>query len=221
MYFRSTPNIRSVIRPTKYPFAEGDFTIAKNFFRRFNIDDKVFSDLVFFKKYTIRDGDRLDLHAEYYYGDPFLDWVILLTNNMINGVYDWPLDYESLRNKVERENDDPYNTIHHYETKQVLAGYQVDGIDVVALEGGLIVDETFYNSTYKFFNGTQVQSVPGNTVSIPISIFANEEKLNEQRREIFILKKRYLTSFVDAFKSGSKYAKSSDFITNQLKKTSI
>ena len=92
MYFNSSPNIKQPLRPLKYPFSEGDYVIAKNFFKRYTLSEKVFSNVVFFKKYTIQDKDRLDLLAEKYYGDPFYDWVILLTNNMIRGVYDWPLD---------------------------------------------------------------------------------------------------------------------------------
>lgn len=221
MYFNSLPNIKSVIRPTKYPFSEGDYITAKNFFKRFVINEKIFSTLVYFTPYTIQDNDRLDLIAENYYGDPFYDWVILLTNNMINGVYDWPLDYESLIKKVESEYEDPYNEIHHYETKKLLAGYKVENIDVVALEGGLIVGPEFYNGTFKYYNGESIVSVPGNSISYPVTIFANEERKNNAKREIYILKNKYLSSFVNAFKSGINYNKSSDFLSSRLKKTNI
>lgn len=221
MYFNSIPNIRSIIRPSKYPFSEGDYVIAKNFFRRFNIDDKIFSNLVFFTQYTIEDGDRPDLLAEDYYGNPFYDWIIFLTNNMIGGLYDWPLDNQSLINKVESEHADPYNTVHHYETKKLLAGYKVEDIDVVALEGGLTVDEKFYTGTFRYYNGQETVSIPGSSVSYPVSIYADEERKNNEKRKIYILKKRYLNSFIDAFKIGNKYGKSSDFVTSKIKKTSI
>ena len=138
MYFDSIPNLRLATVPNKYPFSKGDYVIAKNFFKRYILDEKVFPYAVFYNKYTIKDTDRLDLIAEKYYGDPFYDWVILLTNNMINGVYDWPLDTESFEKKMESF-DDPFNTIHHYETYFIEAGYEVDGLQVIAQQEGLMV----------------------------------------------------------------------------------
>ena len=217
MYFNSSPNIKQALRPLKYPFSEGDYVIAKNFFKRYTLSEKVFSNVVFFKKYTIQDKDRLDLLAERYYGDPFYDWVILLTNNMIRGVYDWPLDSQTLQKSIESQYDTPYDTVHHYETIEVKAGFKQDGIDVIALEGGLRVDEAFYNGTFSYNNGTSVVTIPGDKASVPVTIFANAERENNEKRQIFILKKAYLTSFVNAFKRGNTYEKSSDFVSNKLK----
>ena len=152
-----------------------------------------------------------------YYGDPFYDWVILLTNNMIRGVYDWPLDSQTLQKSIESQYDTPYDTVHHYETIEVKAGFKQDGIDVIALEGGLRVDEAFYNGTFSYNNGTSVVTIPGDKASVPVTIFANAERENNEKRQIFILKKAYLTSFVNAFKRGNTYEKSSDFVSNKLK----
>ena len=49
----------------------------------------MFQYAVFFKKYTIKDGERPETLAEKIYGNQFYDWVILLTNNMVNAQYDW------------------------------------------------------------------------------------------------------------------------------------
>jgi len=221
MYFNSSPNIKQALRPLKFPFSEGDYVIAKNFFKRYELSEKVFSNLVFFKQYTIQDKDRLDLLAERYYGDVFYDWVILLTNNMIRGVYDWPLDSRTLQKSIESQYDTPYDTVHHYETLELKSGFKQDGIDVIALEGGLRVDEAFYNGTFSYNNGTSVVTVPGNQVSVPVTIYANAERENNKKRQIYILKKQYLTSFVNAFKRGNTYEKSSDFVSNKLKNALI
>lgn len=221
MYFDLIPDIRYSVKPIQFPFSEADYVQAKNFFKRYTLDEKVFSYLVFFKKYTIEDIDRLDLLAERYYDDPFLDWVIILTNNMINGVYDWPLDKESFERKINSLNFDAFNTIHHYETEELKAGYKIDGIDVIALEGGLKVTEEFYNRLFFYFDGQEQVSIPGSQISRPVSVYEHEYRLNESKREIYILKKRYLNSFVNDFKKKNKYNISSDFISSRLKRTSI
>lgn len=221
MYFNILPDIQYSNKPIQFPFSEVDYVNAKNFFKRYVLDEKKFSYSVFFNKYTIKDSDRLDLIAERYYGDGLYDWVIILTNNMINGIYDWPLDTESFSAKMDAMMVDPYSTIHHYETKELKAGYQLDGIDVIALKGGITVSEEFYNGEFKYWNGVTHLSIAGSEVSFPVTIFEHEQNENEKKREIYILKNRYLESFVNAFKKESLYTQSSDFISNKLKGTSI
>ena len=119
MYFSLLPNIEYDEKPISYPFSESDFVTAKNFFRRYKLNDDLFSYAVFFKKYAIVDGERPDTLALRAYGDVFYDWVILLTNNMVNAQYDWPLTNYEISKVLESEYDDAYNEIHHYETIKI------------------------------------------------------------------------------------------------------
>ena len=114
MYFSIVPNIIYDEKPVKYPFSAADRVVAKNFFRRYKLNDDIFSYAVFFNKYAIIDGERPDTLSQKLYGDPFYDWVILLTNNLVNAQYDWPLSNYDLSKTLEKEYDNPYNEIHHY-----------------------------------------------------------------------------------------------------------
>ena len=89
------------------------------------------------------------------------------------------------------------------------------------MKGGLTVDKKFYDSQFTYFNGTQSVSVNGNTVSKSVTNFEHELAENEKRREVYILRKSYLRRFVDDFKKKNLYTKSSDFISQRIKKTSI
>lgn len=216
MYFRNIPDIQYDTKPIRYPFSESDFVRAKNFFRRYQINPDVFSYAVFFKKYAIQDGDRLDTLAEDLFGDPFMDWVIVLTNNMINPLFDLPLSDNDLRKHIEANYDNPYSEIHHYETVEVK-----NNAGQIVLRGGLIVDETFYNSPFKYWSGTNVAEVLGSEVSYPVTIFDYEMNENEKKREIYLLKPEYLEAFITDFKNTNLYSKSSDYISNNLKKTGV
>ena len=208
MYFSIVPNISYDEKPIKYPFSESDYVTAKNFFRRYKVNDDIFSDVVFFNKYSIRDGERPDTVANKAYGDPFYDWVILLTNNLVNAKYDWPMTNYELYKLAEKQYDDPYGTIHHYET-YAIGQYKA----------GLYVDETFYNTTHKLnINGTyQVKN--GNEVCRPVTIAEWMDSENEKKREIYLLKPRYLESFVNDFRRQNLYKKSSNYINQNLKQT--
>ena len=216
MYFSFVPNIEYDKKPIQYPFSESDFVVAKNFFRRYQVNQDVFSYAVYFKKYAIEEGERLDTIAEKAYENPFFDWVVALTNNMINPLFDLPLSQNDLRKSLESSYDDPYSTIKHYETYEIK-----NNNGVIILRSGLIVDETFYSSPFKYWNGTSVQNISGSTVSRPVTIFEYEEQQNEKKREIYLLKPIYLDAFVSDFRKTNLYGKSSDFVNNRLKRTGV
>jgi hypothetical protein len=208
MYFSIVPNIIYDEKPIKYPFSESDQIIAKNFFRRYKITEDVFSYALYFNKYNIKDGERPDIVADKMYGDPFFDWVIMLTNNLVNVQYDWPMNNYELYKVLEKEYGDPYNTIHHYETI-MYANYPK----------GLRVDKAFYDKQHKVnINGT-ISIVNGSAICGPVSVADHFAKENEKKRGIFLLKPKYFSTFVNDFKKNSQYKNSNNFISSRLKTT--
>jgi hypothetical protein len=214
MYFSFIPNIEYDKKPIQYPFSESDFVVAKNFFRRYQVNPDVFSYSVYFKKYAVEEGERLDTIAEKAYGNPFFDWVIVLTNNIINPAFAFPLSQENLRKVLEKTYDDPYSEIKHYKTYEVK-----NSAGTIVLKEGLIVDEKFYNSSFKYWDGSGVSQTSGREISRPVTVFEYEEEENEKKREIFLLKPIYLDAFLTDFRKTNLYGRSSDFINNKLKKT--
>jgi hypothetical protein len=216
MYFSFIPDIEYDKKPIQYPFSESDFVVAKNFFRRYQVNPDVFSYSVYFKKYAVEEGDRLDTIAEAAYGNPFFDWVIVLTNNIINPAFAFPLSQENLRKVLEKTYDDPYSEIKYYKTYEVK-----NSVGTIVLKEGLVVDEKFYNSPFKYWDGSGVSQMLGSDVSTPVTIFEYEEEENEKKREIFLLKPTYLDAFLTDFRKTNLYGRSSDFINNRLKKTGV
>lgn len=213
MYFSIIPNIQYDTKPVKYPLSESHYTVAKNFFRRFKIDEDVFSYTVFFKKYVIADDDRLDLLAEKMYNSPYYDWVIILTNNLVNGVFDWP----KTSNQVFNELTNPFDT-HHYETIEVK-----NSEGKVVLPGQLTVAESFANTEFRYVDRTSPSisyaSKLGSEITTRYTNLDWAELENNKKREIYLLKQRYIGPFVEAFKKNNLYFRSSNFIDSQLKKT--
>ena len=217
MYFSLIPDIKYDLKPISYPFSESDYITAKNFFRRYQVNPDLFDYAVFYKKYSVQSGERIENIATKYYGDAFYDWVIILTNNYINPQFAFPLDSEALRKTVEYKYGEleAYSGIHHYVTSEVKVG------DLIALQGGLIVDQNFYSSPFTYWDGSQTVTVPGNTVSSPVTNYEYETEENESKREIFVLKQLYFRKFVEEFKTKNLYKESSDFISKRLKKVAV
>ena len=119
-YFRSVPNFEYV-NPTS-DASISDYVQIKNLFKKSKIREDIFGSLVYFTKYNIVGNERPDQIAEKYYDDPTLDWVILLSNNIIDVRSEWPLDNESFDKQMLAKYGSYevlYGGIHHYETKEI------------------------------------------------------------------------------------------------------
>lgn len=120
-YFRQVPDFEYVSRDSEQRQIS-EYATVKNLFRRGKLREDIFGDLTFFTKYKIIGDERPDNVAYKIYNDETLDWVILLSNNILNIQTEWPLPQKVFDNimleKYETYNN-LYNGIHHYETQEI------------------------------------------------------------------------------------------------------
>ena len=227
MYFKLLPDINYDVKPVSYPFTSSDFVIAKNFFRRFELDPDVYGYALYYNKYAVNEGERLDQVSRKAYGRSDYDWIIVLVNNLINPTFDWPLSENALRKYCEGKYDDPYSEILYYETDELKSAQSVrsdltlKNIPVVVQEAGKRVSEKFHNGSFTYWNGTQTETVLGSSISHAVTAFEHESKENEKKREIYLLKEQYISSIIKEFRKKNNYLKSSDFVNSRLKKTGV
>lgn len=217
-YFRKVPNFEYVNRLPNSKI--GDYIQVKNFFKKGKIRNDIIDNLVFFERYKIKGNERPDNVAFDFYGDSNLDWIVLLSNNIINIQTEWPLTQESfdryIFSKYELPNDSEldtynriYNDIHHYETTEVK-----NSSGVTILKAGIQVEEDFSISYYDNLteNVVTLNSVVG------VTNYEYEEKIEENKRNIFLLKPKYLNIIIDDMDDIMKYEKGSgQFKTETLK----
>jgi hypothetical protein len=141
-YFRELPNLQ-VLNRTKNEVSNDETSIIKNFFKRAKLREDIGSVVSAFEYYMIEGDERPEQIAEKIYKDSELDWVILTINNIINVQDRWPLSLDSFNKYMVEKygSEEAYDDIHHYETSSYTDSY---GREV--FPGGLIVDQTFYNS---------------------------------------------------------------------------
>ena len=89
-YFNRLPNLEypSLLKTRR---SSGDTIRVKNLFRRAKIREDLFANIHEFDKYNIIGDDRPDTVSEEIYGTPDLDWVILMSNNIIDVKNEWPM----------------------------------------------------------------------------------------------------------------------------------
>ena len=183
-YFRELPNLEYE-SPFATRISSSSYVQAKNIFRRMKIRDDLQNIFTIFNKYEIREGARPDTIAEEIYGKSDLDWVVLLSANIINVRDQWPLSskdlYEYTVSKYGLEN---INRIHHYETKEIK-----NSDDNLILPAGKIVDGNF---TIPNPNGGVF--LPDLNPVIAVSNYAYETKENEKERNHLSFKTILLTA---------------------------
>jgi|LakMenE18May11ns_1017448.scaffolds.fasta_scaffold9814645_2 hypothetical protein len=135
-YFRQVPNFEYISRNTDEQNIS-DYVPVKNFFKRGKLRDDIFGNLNFFEKYSIIGNERPDNVAFKYYNDDTLDWIVLLSNNILNIQSEWPMTQRTF-DKVMLEKygsyENLYSGIHHYETEEIR-----DSLGFVVLKSGIRV----------------------------------------------------------------------------------
>jgi hypothetical protein len=217
MFFTKIPSIEYDKKPISFPISEKEYVLAKNFFRNVRMNDTSFSYSTYFNKYTITDDDRLDILAQKFFGSVNYDWVIIITNNIINPLFDLPVKDIDLYSLVESK----YNSvdaIHHYETIEIK-----NSLGEILQKSGIKVDATFSNEIHKFYersNSTYFTKT-GLDASIPVSNYEYEKTINDNKREIYVLRKGFLDRFVSQFDDLISYSKSNAYIDSTTKKSGI
>ena len=209
-YFNYVPDFNYVDRNEGSQL--GDYTRVKNLFRRIKLREDVFQDITLFEKYSIRGDDRPDNVANLVYGDPQLDWLVLISNNIINIQTEWPMPQLSfdafLLDKYGTY--EKLNDVHHYETKKVLNS---DGVTIVP--AGLTIKQ---GSTYSYYDISGDITVTTEDFTTPVTNKEYEERIEEEKRNIYLLKPIYLPVILDNIEADMAYKKgSSDYISGTLK----
>ena len=211
-YFKQVPDFEYVSRIAGSKNIS-DYIAVKNFFKKGKIRDDIFQELAFFEKYKISGNDRPDNVAFEVYRDSKLDWVVLLANNILNIQSEWPLLQDDFdRYLVEKYGDYNalYNGIHHYETSEIKNS---QGVTIVP--SGLEVSSPYTISYYDYLTSLQVDT--GN-IAVPVTNYDYEIKLEDAKRNIFLLKKEYLGIITNDMPEIMEYKEGSTQYVNETLK---
>ena len=198
--------------------SSSDFSKSKNLFKRAKIRDDFFSNATVFDYYTILGDDRPDNIANKFYGDSELDWVVLLSNNILNVRDEWPMSQYDL----ERYLDNKYSTeqlqeIHHYETKEVVISPNSGGGGIRLLDEGLSVDASFTFEYTDPSTGSPI-SLSGANILTSVSTYQFEVDKNDEKRNIYLLRSNFLDTVFTDMREIMTYTNSSQYIDNRTKK---
>ena len=211
-YFRNIPDFEYVNRTKDGQFIS-NYTQVKNFFKKGKLREDLFQDLTVFEKYSIKGDDRPDNVAHEIYDDPTLDWVVLMSNNIINIQNEWPLNQQAFESYVldKYGTIEKLNEIHHYESNEVK-----DTNGVIIFPKGVRVSAA---QSVSYFEPLSEELVTVNPVSKAVTNYQHEEKINDDKRRIFLIKPIYLNVVFDDLEEMMVYKEgSTQFVSESLKR---
>ena len=135
-YFNELPNLQVKLRFPNQSTNQ-DYVTIKNLWKRARLREDITNAVTAFYYYQIEGNERPDEVAEKVYGDPELDWVILITNNITNINEGWPANNNSFYKYLidKYGSDEALQEIHHTETNELR-----DDFNRLVIPGGLRVD---------------------------------------------------------------------------------
>ena len=235
-YFRELPNV-AYQSPLPDKLSSREYVLIKNIFRHTKILDHIENNAVLFNTYEIYEGDRPDTVAEEVYGDPGLDWIVILSANITNIRDQWPLNNQDLYEYALGKYGDSLNDLHHFQTTEVR-----DQHNRLILPEGIEVDNSFtIDGPGKQYRGANeppivwtskrelniveltADTLGGadliNDIGIAVSNWQYETEKNDKKRSIRILRDSYIPQFLEDFRRIMKYDRNSQYISKKLIKT--
>ena len=205
-YFRELPSILYQ-SPLSTRSSSDEYVEVKNLFRRVKLRDDLKSNTTYLTNYYIRDGFRPDQVASELYGSSNLDWVVIHTAGIVNVRDEWPLTSKEIYDYSLNKYGNDLNKIRHYVTTEVK-----DSLGKIYLPKGKVVDSNFTIADPTSSTAT-LNPVGG------VTNYEHESNLNEDKRNITVLRPSYLELFVSDMRRIMTYSRSSQYVTNKIVQT--
>ena len=156
---------------------DGQQKLVTDLMTRVKVREKVVDEISLYDTYDVPSGERPEDTAFKHFGSSQLHWVILLTNNITDVYYDWPMSEQAFETFIRDKYSNP-DAIHHYEVTKSSGKTTASGPD----DYSYLIE---VNS-----DATGAQSVSNREF---------EQRLQDQKRLIKLLNPSFLGLFIEEF----------------------
>jgi hypothetical protein len=223
LYFDTLPKIFTTDQ-------NGNYILMTNIMARSKILDNLQDNALLFYTYNIQEGDTPEIIAHKYYEDPYRYWIVLYVNQLMDPLWDWPMNYQTFTDYLIAKYDAEYKLAVQAETTTAIntygyvqsTVYRYEKITTTTdLESNLVTvtkNSIDFDDYYALAESTTTYEIPGiplksapdayvkpTRVTVSISknivyIYDYENDLNESRREIKLLNKIFVGNIEEQFK---------------------
>ena len=168
LFFEQFPKLAYDISGNK------NFKLVTDIFRRIKIRSNIADNVSLYSTYDVPSGETPETTSFKHFGTTDYHWIILMTNNITDRYYGWPLNEQDFEAYVVEKYDNP-GAVHHYEITQSSG-------PTSSLDNSHVIE---VNSTT---SGAQA-----------VSNYTYERRLQDNKSLIKVLKREYLSQFVEEF----------------------
>ena len=171
-YFSSIPNVDYDINGTE----PNQFRSVTNIMQRVRFKPSVIENITDYYPYYVREGERPDIVSFNTYGTVAYSYLILLVNDIVDPLFDWPLPSRQFENYIIEQygSVSAAQSTNKYYYQVVRAEVAKTGISERVPEYKIIVDQTTYNSLDSSVRSAQ-------------NVYDYEVEQNDNKREIKII----------------------------------
>ena len=156
---------------------DGNEKLVTDLMTRVKVREKVIDEASLYDRYDVPSGERPEDTAFKHFGSAQYHWVVLMTNNITDAFYEWPMSEETFETFLMDKYTNP-DAIHHYEVTQSSGKTKANGPE----DYSYLIE---VNS-----DATGAQSVSNREY---------EQRLQDSRRQIQLLNPSYLNTFLEEF----------------------
>jgi hypothetical protein len=156
---------------------DGNEKLVTDLMTRVKVREKIIDEASLYDNYDVPSGERPEDTAFKHFGSAQYHWVILMTNNITDAFYEWPMSEQNFEAFLKDKYTNP-DAIHHYEVSQSSGRTSAQGPD----DYSYLVE---VNS-----DATGAQSVSNREY---------EQRIQDSRRQIQLLSPSYLNTFLEEF----------------------
>lgn len=189
-YFQDFRNIKYAISTNKAGIPS--YINIKDYFHLLRVRDDIFKEDTLYTEYYIQNGERPENVSYRVYGDEQYYWILLQINDITDYYNQWPLSSSELEKFILKKYGSwsKASEIHHYETVETF-----DDNGNLVVPGGVVVAADYVhiypNKPGSGEDVTELSSFP-----VPVSNVEYEQRLNEEKSRIVILKDEYISDYV-------------------------
>ena len=171
-YFKNIPNVLYDINGTE----PNTFRAVTNIMSRVRFKPSVIENITDYYPYKVLEGERPDIVSYKKYGTVAYSYLILLINDIIDPLFDWPLPSRQFENYIIEQYGSVANaqSTNKYYYQIVRAEVARTGVSERVPEYKIIVDQTTYNSLDASVRSAQ-------------NVYDWETEQNDNKREIKII----------------------------------
>ena len=155
----------------------GNYKLLPDILRRVKQRNAIKSGQFIFDTYDVKNGEKPEDIAYKWFGDAQLHWVILMTNDVTDRYYQWPMNDPQFEEFIADKYSNP-DAVHHYE---------------VTKDSGRTTGQGPNDYSYL----VEVNSDTVNATSISNREY--EEREQDKKRSIRLLNQTYLNDFIAEF----------------------